>query len=232
MNRRPDRGKTVCIIICAGEATRWGNYLGVPKHLITLEGEVMLYRLVRQLSQYKDTEVHVVVKEEDARYKVPNSELYIADLNSENVDADKFLSSQKLWNRVGRTIVFYGDVWFSDDAISTIMDYKKRDWVLFARHTPSKITGCSWGECFAQSFYPKDIEEHRANLHKIANAYKNKQIKRCGGWEHYRAMAGIPLAEHKVGKRYYNIDDWTDDFDKPEDYDRWTKNRKKAKGKK
>ena len=232
MNRRPDRGKTVCIIICAGEATRWGNYLGVPKHLVTLEGEVMLHRLVRQLSEYKDNSIHIVVKEDDDKYKVSGSELYVADLNPSNGDADKFLSSQKLWNKHGRTLVFCGDVWFSDSAIRKILSYRGTDWIVFGRHHASKITGCKWGELFAQSFYPKDIKEHRANLHKVAEAYKAKSITSAGGWAHYRAMSGIPLGEHKIKDKFYNIDDWTDDFDKPEDYDRWTKNRKKAKGKK
>lgn len=218
--------KVKCIIICAGDAKRWGNHLGVPKHLITLEGEVILERLVKQLSRCDDNEIHVVVKEDDERYRVPGSSLYIADLNPDNVDADKFLSSQQLWSRKGRTVVFYGDVWFSDTAIEAIINYKKEDWVLFGRSTRSKITGCAWGECFAQSFYPEGIEEHKANLFKIANAYKNKEIKRCGGWEHYRAMVGLPLKEHKITKRFYTIDDWTDDFDTPKDYERWVKNRK------
>jgi len=220
-----DNEKIICIIICAGEATRWGNYLEVPKHLIPLEGEVMLERLVKQLSEKPENDIYVVAKNDDDRYKIPGSTLYIADLNPDNVDADKFLSSQNLWNKNGRTIVFYGDVWFSNNAIKKILNHKGKDWILFGRHHASKITGCPWGELFAQSFYPKDIPEHKANLHKIARAYKNKKIRRCGGWEHYRAMSGIPLKQHKIKDRFYNIDDWTDDFDKPKDYERWIKNR-------
>jgi hypothetical protein len=214
-----------CIIICAGDGTRWNNHQGVPKHLLKIEGEILVERLVKQLRVYEETKIKVVVKEKDKRYKIKGSKLFVADLNKENVDADKFLSSEKLWNKKGRTIVFYGDVWFSDEAIKRIMGHDDEDWILFGRHHASKITGCPWGECFAQSFLPHSISEHKQNLHKIASEYKNGNLKRCGGWEHYRAMAGLELNDHIIGERFFNIDDYTDDFDLPEDLSRWNRKR-------
>ena len=37
------------IIMADGEGKRWGNYKGVPKHLITVEGETILERTIRLL---------------------------------------------------------------------------------------------------------------------------------------------------------------------------------------
>ena len=213
--------KTRCIIICGGEATRWNNYLGVPKHLIKIEDETLIGRLVRQLKS-EEREIYIVTKKKDKRYDIEGSKQYVAKIDyKNNADADKFLSSKSLWNKNGRTIVFYGDVWFSDEAIETILAHKGKDWILFGRSTASSITGCGYGECFAQSFYPKDLAIHEQNLHKIARAYQSNAIDRCGGWEHYRAMAGLPLKGHKIRGFFKNINDFTEDFDTPEDYISW-----------
>jgi len=217
------------IIIAAGEATRWGNYLNTPKHLIEIDGEPLLHRTVRLLKANGVSQVYVVSKD-DERYQIPGATQYIAQLNyKQNADADKFLSSKALWNRNGRTIVLYGDVYFTEAAIKTIIGYQEKSWTLFCRKRASKLTGTPWGECFAQSFYPEDIPKHEAALHRVAKLYKDKIIDRCGGWEHYRAMVGFP--DNKIRSKLFNghcveIDDLTDDFDYPEDYDRWITMRK------
>jgi len=203
-----------CIIICAGEATRWNNYLGVPKHLINVDGETLIERTVRLLHKYKreDISVHIVVKNfYDKRYDIEGATMYQADLNTNNVDADKFLSSKNLWNKNGRTMVIYGDVWFTDEAIKRIIRSEIKEWTLFANFT----------ECFVQSFYSIDISRHRDALYKIRDAYKQGFITRCGGWEHYRAFNDENLIEHKIGPHFYLVFDESDDFDFPSDYDVW-----------
>ena len=211
-----------CIIICAGEATRWNNHLGVPKHLIEVDGETILQRTVRLIRKYcnADTKIYIVVKNlKDKRYFVEGSATVCADLETRNKDADKFLSSRHLWSNDSRTIVFYGDVWFSDDAMKTIIKHKEDEWVLFANKD----------ECFAQSFYPKDKAEHLKALESVRDMHCSGDIGRCGGWEHYRKMNGYPVREHKYGKRFFLIDDLTDDFDYPKDYDEWIKRYKESK---
>ncbi len=209
------------IIIAAGEGTRWNNYLGVSKHFVEIGGERLLERTVRQLNE-RGIRPTVVGNTPD--YHVEGCCLFIPNLNPDNVDADKFLSSESLWNEDGRTIVLYGDVYFTDEAMDTIVNYKEKDWRLFGREGASEHTGCGWGECFAQSFYTEHIEKHREMLHKIRDDYKAEKIYRCGGWEHYRAMEGFDLTEHKIGDKFYEIDDFTEDFDTPEDFTNFIKN--------
>ncbi len=221
---------TKAIIICAGEATRWGDYLGTKKHLIEIEGERLLNRTVRLLKERGVEEIYIVVKEITDAYHVEGATQWKANLNPDaNVDADKFLSSQELWNDDGRTLVFYGDCYFTDEAMDTIVNFTSREWTLFCRPNASKVTGTPWGECFAQSFYTDDIPRHRAALLRIARLYKDGVITRCGGWEHYRAILGRPDARirrpHVMGSNYVEIDDWTDDFDYPKDYDSWIEKR-------
>ena len=228
-NERKNPG-TRAIIICAGEASRWGNHLDTPKHLIEIEGERILNRTVRLLNERGIKDVHVVVKEQDDRYSIEGSRLAIVKPDYEkNADADKFLSSQDLWNTNGRTIVLYGDVYFSDQAMNTICNHNKSEWTLFCRPGPSKITGTPWGECFAQSFINRDIYRHRTALERIARLYKEGILKRCGGWEHYRAMVNRPdeaMRAHAMTTNFVEIDDWTDDFDYPKDLIEWMRRRK------
>jgi len=211
------------IIIAAGTATRWANYLDTPKHLISIDGEPILYRTVRQLIDRGVTDIHVVGPV-DERYKIDQCSLYVPVKNPDVHDADKFLNSEPLWNSDGRTVVFYGDVFFTDDAMDTIVYNEEVSWLLFCRFNGSAFTGSKYGECFAQSFYPEHIDEHRKNLYRIADLIKKRLIKRCGGWEHYRAMNNVPDLEvriHKKYDRYVVIDDWTEDFDYPNDYNMW-----------
>ena len=216
---------TIAILIAAGEATRWNNYTGCPKHLVKINNEPLLNRSVRLIKTKGINKIYVVSKE-DSRYLMQDAIQYIAKLDKNNEDADKFLSSKELWNKSGRTIVFYGDVFFTEEAIDTIIDYSVRDWTLFCRPKKSELTGTPWGECFAQSFYPEHISKHEQTLYKIAQLKKEKKIIRCGGWEHYRAYVGIPddqLDKFVMTTNYVSIDDFTDDFDFPDDYERFVK---------
>jgi hypothetical protein len=112
--------------------------------------------------------------------------------------------------------------------MKTITSSEHRDWTLFCRPYGSEVTGSRHGECFAQSFYPEHIAEHKNALHKIANLYRQGKLRRCGGWEHYRVMSGArddELNIHAMRGRFVKIDDWTEDFDYPEDYILWTRRK-------
>lgn len=221
------------IIIAAGDATRWDNYLNRPKHLIEIDKEPILSRTVRQVKAHGADKVWIVSKKETASLykKKAGADIFIPTFNPDMVDADKFYNSRELWNKEGRTIILYGDVYFSDLAMDSIMGWSDTQFRLFGRAFDSKITGTAYGECFAQSFYEGDQDNYLAALRRIARLYKWGLIGRCGGWEHYRAMLGFPdelIRRHFVGEKFTNIDDWTDDFDYPKDYDRFIELRKAA----
>ena len=177
----------------------------------------LLHRTVKQLNDrgYRPT---IIAKDGVKGYEIEGADTeYITPNYEENADSDKFLSSKHLWNKKGRTIVLYGDVVFTRKAMDTITDFKGENWTLFCRPRRSLITGTPYGECFAQSFFPHDQKRHEENLHKAAELWRNGEIKRCGGWEHYRLMEGIDPRVHRkrMGKNHIVIDDATEDFDTP-----------------
>lgn len=221
---------TRAIIICAGEATRWGNYLNTRKHLITLEGEIILHRTVRLLRERGIEDIHIIVKDDDMieKYRTEGAKLTIAKLNPENVDADKFLSSRDHWEENGRTILIYGDTYLSEECMDKIVGYDSTDIHFFGRFDASALTGTPWGELFAISVYAFQLEKFEACLKHVAEAYKSGKITRCGGWELYRCINGQPddkLRKHVRLGHFTEVDDWSDDFDYPKDYDSWIANR-------
>lgn len=206
---------TRAIIMAAGDDIRWTQKMRYPKHFIEIEGEEILPRLVRQLTP----KVEIIVSgHPDPRYKFANAALYVPYRNRLNYDADNSLSTMPIWNYDGRTIILYGDVWYSDEAIETILGFEEREWQLFCRFEPSLLTGKSWGEPWAWSFWPEHIEEHVEAHRRTIRLLERGVLWRCGAWEHYRAMCGLP--DEKMGIEHHGdygratvIDDWTEDFD-------------------
>ena len=245
--------KIVCIILCDGEASRWNNFLGVKKHFIKLEGEVLLRRTVRLFKKYckYDHDIYIVASSDE--YLLPGTKLYTPNHNLvEYGEADKYLCSEKLWNkRVNkrviknenkkkindtnvsyRTIVLLGDVWFSEKAMKTIVGYKGDTWKVFGRVDSNFHTGCLGGELFAQSFLDIHIDEHKKKLIELGNLYKKTGLKKASGWGHLNMMLGLDVAKHHI-KEYLNsslfteINDFTNDFDFPADYNRWIDSKNK-----
>lgn len=210
------------IIICAGEASRWGNYLGVPKHFANLNGEPILHRTIRLLTKHKISPDDIYVVSRD--YDIGRVRNYTAKLNPRNHDADKFLSSHELWNKDGRTVILYGDVYFSEEAIQTIINDETPYWRLFCRPWASEITGTEYGECFAVSFFPFDHKTCKKKLKQLIHLYNGGLLGRIGGWEWSRMMAEVDIryiADHLDDLPVYIvIDDETDDIDYPVDYER------------
>lgn len=224
------------IIIAAGDMTRWQTedgklYLNTPKHFVTFNGERVIDRTVRLLKERGVGEKQIYVISKD--YRLDGVVNRHPKLNKENYDADKFISSESYWDKKGRTVVLYGDVYFTDDAMDTILSNTEEHWRLFCRPTASEITGTEWGECFAISFYPADHEYISRKLQQLIYLYKGELLDRIGGWEWARIVAGVPvveLPEHKDWLMcYVVIDDETDDLDYPEDYVRLKKVVEKIK---
>jgi hypothetical protein len=218
---------TRVLIIAAGDGTRWNNYLGIPKHLAQIDGEPISHRTVRLFKERGILDIHTVGLDDD-RWHIPGAKLYVAKKTADYHGADKFLSSQELWNTEGRTITVFGDVFFSDQAIDLIVNDTDQNWKVYGRPTGSTITGKRYGELFAQSFYPEHLTRHKEKLFYIIDLFNNGVINRCIGWEHYRAMEGVEgnnVSIHKIYRNFSIINDWTDDFDCAEDYTTFIKRR-------
>jgi molybdopterin-guanine dinucleotide biosynthesis protein A len=210
------------LILCAGEGSRWRNYTGVPKHRVVVEGEVLVERTVRQFLKYTDD---IVVVANDDSDNIPGTTTYIAKKDESHAIMDKFLSSQEQWSDT-KTIIVYGDVYFTDEAVELIAK-NDRQWCFFLRKDGSVITGKPWGEIFALSFDASFNEEILQNLKNFSFNKKYEYLDAAAGWELLKDLLKVKNIKHIFENinSYINIDDWTEDFDFPHDFDTWKKLR-------
>lgn len=222
-----------CVILCGGEASRWNGYRGQRhKQLIEVNGEILLQRTLRQLRRYSIAKITVMVPKGDTntfkRYCEAEVEIQeVGNVQGPETPAWKYLSSEHLWNTKGTTVSLLGDVWFSDLAINAIFEPSPRDWIAFGRSAPSQITGCSCAEIFAFRF--SNHKKHHECLELLNDLYLNGACtEHAAGWALSALMSDDDPNLYTVGESFYEINDFTEDFDFPEDYDKWITNYRLA----
>jgi hypothetical protein len=202
------------IIPAAGEGSRWKNFRGTPKHLTLVENEILINRTVKQFRDFTNDVVIVSTDSIDTHARIEKP--LIGNWN----DAAKLYSSAHLWSESARNIIAFGDVWFSDDAVRTVVG--NSDPVqFFLRPKASKITGKGYKEIFAMAFDGGKKEFVRNTLESVI-----KENKKGPGT--YLLYKKIRQLEHKRVQHHFNnksdyveINDWTEDFDHPHDLVKW-----------
>lgn len=195
----------VLAILAAGGSPKWPG-----RHLVDVGGERLIERTIRQFSEHGRVTVKL-----DTEFE-----------SSGDHDADAFLSSQPLWPREGRVIFVYGDAYFTDEAVARIEEPSDSP-TWYGRWYGSTLTGSRWGELWAISF-DAEIGPRMAALQRdLVEAKEAGILWRAGQWELYRAWHGIEPADRhtKPGPGFVEINDWTEDFDTPEEYAEWKRRR-------
>lgn len=206
--------------MAAGEATRWDNYMDTPKHLVDVAGQPLLHRTVSQFKPHG--ELFLTAPEDDERYAIPDVKIFHPPNIDNLYDAKKLLDNKDLWNENGRTIILWGDVFFTSKAVRKIVRHEPANWSMYGRFGPSSVTGCEYGELFAFSFQPHMRPDIEIALHTLAVKRKYDLVNRVGGWELYRLLSGArDLEMHTRYRNFIEINDETEDFDFPHDYERW-----------
>lgn len=203
---------TRVLVLAAGDGSRWENYRGVQKHKLVIEGEVLIERTVRQFSQYSDD---VVVVGKDKSYEVEGARCYIPPYHPKWKDMAKFWSTRDIWSDK-RTVLVFGDVYFTDEAVETIMK-DEGEFTFFLRSKGSELTGKPWREIFGIAFNGSSNEMLKERILEIIESCR---ALKTGGWHLHTRL------EHEYDDTFsVEIDDWTDDFDFPVDIDRWEERR-------
>jgi hypothetical protein len=219
----------ITIIVSAGEGKRWGNHLGVDKsHVMVENGEPIINRTARQVKHH-GSNLYIIsnlLKVAEIKTKKPQN-------NPNWNEANKMFSSMPYWNQDGRTIILFGDTYFTDEAMNKIMGHDQPGFYIFGRPFGSQFTGKPYGEIYAMSFYPENKDQLLFALERASRLEQRGVIEKANVWAVYRAMLKLPddlMNEHIVGSKFVNIDDWTEDFDYPHDYENFMTNWKKFRG--
>jgi hypothetical protein len=231
------------VITCAGNQTKWNNYLGIPKQMAPIFGVPLLQRTIWAMNKlFPDSDVYVSVQNQSKKdfYVVDGKyEFYV--LPQFNSDDAALKSLVPFYKDIDDDfLILLGDVAFSQDCIDRIYNVIKREQSkpsnevkIFGRKSLSSTYYRKGGELFA--FYiPRQVKSKFIEAIEIIDKYYGlKLINRKTGWEimscYYSKNKNLSEIQ-KIHQRknfpsssFITIDDDTEDFDLPEEYDDYAK---------
>ena len=188
------------IIMCAGSGKRWGNYLGIPKHFVEINGEKLIARTTRLLKEYG---VDYIITTSDERYK-EFGETIPQTYNDCEVDRFEDIGEEEI-------CYLYGDVYYTEEALKTILETDTDEILFFGSEM----------EIFGIKIKNKKLFMKHKN--KVKKLFLEGKVDRCIGWEVYKSLNNLPLNEYAITDRFYLIQDETDDIDCPKNYEDFKK---------
>lgn len=222
---------TRALILSQGGGRRWETdghpYLGRPKQLLEVDGETLVARAARLFAE-RGCEVMVLATDERM---TPAHGVRVALDDPWPVPSDmaKFIGTQHLWSLEGRTLILWGDCFYSDTLADLIVNHPSDDLHYFRRPGPSEVTGCRWDESFAVSFGPGEHGRVRDLAVSVHGAWERRELRRRKGTHlpirnHYAAAIGVPFDNRRAlldSPGQTTVDDWSDDIDSPAEYREW-----------
>lgn len=193
------------VIMANGRGTRWGQHLGLPKHLIEFDGETLLHRAVRQLRE-QDPSSDVVISASNPSYETEGARRHAPERNE--LEIDRF--APELIE--GDVAFLYGDTLYSDPAIERIVG------------TPLDGMDFFGDESGIVAVRTSKPGEMRAHLERVRRLFLDGEIDSCVGWQLYQSYADLPFDEKVVGPFFHRTTGQAVGFNTPADLDafeRW-----------
>ncbi len=196
------------IIMADGKGTRWNNYKNVPKHLIEVNGEVLLARTVRLLHEF-DKNAEVIITSHDERYEFEGSTRY--EPHSNVLEIDRFT-----YELIEDNICFlYGDTYYTEDAIAKIVNADTSD-VLFFGNSKSIV-----------AVKVKDSSLFKKHIDNVKKLFLDNKIRNCKGWQVYQSFQNLEFDKKEIRNKFIVVDNETIDYNTPDDYENGVVKRRK-----
>lgn len=191
------------IIMADGKGRRWKNYMGLDKHDISIGGETLMERTVRLLYE-ADAAAEIIITSHKkdinisgaTRYEPKNNVLEIDRFTAELIDDN--------------VCFLYGDVFYTDETISRIVNDSSDESVLFFGNEKSIC-----------AVLVRDGRLFASYVNRVREMFLTEEIAECKGWQVYHMHACLPLESRDIGEHFVNVSNLTCDFNAPEDYDRF-----------
>lgn len=194
----------VYIIMADGLGLRWNNHSDTPKHLIQVDGMTLLARTTMLLRKYSP-DCEIIITTHNSRYETEGAVLYEPKNNV--LEIDRFTSEL-----IDDNVCFlYGDTYYSEHAIERIVRCEAEDILFFG--TEKSIVGIK----------VKDGNLFRHHVDRVRDLYLKGEINQCIGWQVYLSFCGLPLDKKQLAQKFVLIQDWTKDFNTPEDLTEFAK---------
>ena len=214
------------IIMCGGNYSWWEE----PKHLTKVNGEPLVARTIRLLRENGIEDIAISSKDERfSNFGVPRLE------HENNYKTEKSKTISGYWVDAfypsdEPTTYLYGDVYYSNNCIKTIIDTPTNDILFFASTKPCRPDYFKqWEEPFAfkvvnQTRFKKGIAT--CKIKRDMGETKREPIS----WELYRVLNNIDINVHKIRGGFVAINDISTDVDCIEDAKELEKIIKKVGG--
>lgn len=188
------------IIMCDGKGTRWENYKNIPKHFVTINGEPLIKRTIRQLNE-RVNNCEIIITSHDKRYDIEGSTRY-EPLNNV-LEIDRF--TEEL---IDDNICFlYGDTYYPDEVIDSIISEKASD-ILFFGNAKSIV-----------AIKIKDGKLFKKHVSRVRKLFLDGKIKNCKGWQVYQSFVGLEFDKKQIGEKFVLVNKDTIDFNTPKEYE-------------
>lgn len=197
-------------IMCGGD---YSDRFSTPKQLVEVKGEKIAARTVRLLQEAGAEDVVVLA----------NNPAFdcLGVPRIENPENDYVHGTDKLWLNAFypffcEVCFIFGDVYFSQAAIETIVNDDHEGNVLFGSAISANKAGKNWGEPFA--YIVRDFAHFWEAREAVIDLYYWGKLKRHPiAWEVYRYENGLDVNVQAVKEEtFVIIDDGTIDLDSPE----------------
>jgi GTP:adenosylcobinamide-phosphate guanylyltransferase len=232
------------VIMAGGNYPKWE----LPKQFSKIRGEVIIERTIRLLKENGVTDI--AISTNDERFNDLGVEILNNPRNNFEQCGDKETkeSSHSWLNAycpVDEEVCYlHGDVYFSDEAIKTIVETEVEDTMFFCapdkRDVPNKdIRNPKGREPLA--YKVKNYKKFRKAVDELLEMIDNGEFSQAKckpiSWTVYRYLNGLDIAKQAQGYGALNsifhtngdyiiINDYTTDVDKPEDVERIEKQLK------
>ncbi len=183
-----------------GNGTRWNNSLGIPKHLIAVNDEIILHRTVRLIKKF-DANAEIIITSHDERYEVEGTIRYEPKNNV--LELDRF--TEEL---IEDNICFiYGDTYYEDDDMKLIVEHSFSEDIMFYGNTNSIV-----------AIKINNSQVFQQHIDNVRELFLSKKIRKCIGWQVYASYVKGDFENKAIKYNFVVLGDRTTDFNSYEDY--------------
>lgn len=205
------------VIMCGGY---YQNFKETPKQLSVVKGERIVDRTIRLLKENGIEEKNIYISSNNPIFDTCGVKR-LEHHNSYRYDNDTLIgywldAFYPYFEGDVKVTYIFGDVYFTEDAIKTIVNYEAKKNTLFGTGMAKNETHKNWGEPFAYKVIDyKEFVDGISAVKKMQDEGKTKRMALV--WELYRYLNNLDVNIQQVlDDTYICIDDGTIDIDAPE----------------
>lgn len=197
------------IVMCGGTYSFWQS----SRWETVIKGEKLVERTIRLLRENGIEDI--AISSNDKKFEKYGVPVLVHNNPFRTDDLESTVWWSGFYPMDEPVCYLFGDVYFSDRAIQTIVNYQTDDIMLFASVKPFDDRYIkNWAEPFG--FKVVDTDHFHRCLEQLSEYHRRNMFNRhpCS-WELWQIIKHTPLNE--IRRNYCGISDYTCDIDSPED---------------